>query len=98
MSALLDICARLAAQADHVGTSDRGLEIKLSDGVSVVFLSDPDAGGFCAGGITENADPTMKKQLTAEMASLGRPLFIIDPDKGDGVAELTRLYAKGKQA
>lgn len=55
-------------------------------------------GGFCAGGVTENADPTMKKQLKAEMASMGRPLFFIDPDKGDGVAELTRLYAKGKQA
>ena len=88
----------MAAQADHVGTSDRGLEIKLSDGVSVVFLSDPEGGGFCAGGITDDADPTMKKQLKAEMASMGRPLFFIDPDKGDGVAELTRLYAKGKQA
>ena len=40
----------------------------------------------------------MKKQLSAELASLGRPLFFIDPDKGDSVAELTRLYAKGKQA
>ncbi len=89
--------ARGTGQADNVATSDRGLEIKLSDGVSVVFLSDPE-GGFCAGGITENADPTMKKQLTAEMASMGRPLFFIDPDKGDGVAELSRLYAKGKQA
>ena len=55
-------------------------------------------GGFCAGGVTDNADPSMKKQLTAEMASLGRPLFFIDPDKGDGIDELTRLYAKGKQA
>ena len=97
MSALLDICARLAAQADRVATSDRGLEIKLSDGVSVVFLSDPE-GGFCAGGVTDDADPSMKKQLTAEMASLGRPLFFIDPDKADGVAELSRLYAKGKPA
>lgn len=94
----MKICDLLTAQADRVATSDRGLEIKLSDGVSVVFLSDPDAGGFCAGGITENADPTMKKQLTAEMESMGRPLFFIDPDKGDGVDELSRLYAKAKPA
>ena len=98
MSDLLTLCARLAAQADHVATSDQALEIKLSDGVHVYFLSDPERGGFCAGGITENADPTLKKQLTAEMASMGRPLFFIDPDKGDGIDELSRLYAKGKQA
>ena len=96
-SALLKICDLLMAQADHVATSDRALEIQLSDGGNVYFLSDPE-GGFCAGGITDDADPSMKKQLTAEMVSLGRPLFFIDPDKGDGVAELTRLYAKEKQA
>ena len=98
MSDLLTLCARLAAQADHVATSDRALEIQLSDGVHVYFLSDPEGGGFCAGGITDDADPSMKKQLTAEMAGMGRPLFFIDPEQADAIAELTRLYAKGKQA
>lgn len=43
-------------------------------------------------------NPELIKTMSAELASLGRPLFFIDPDKGDGVAELTRLYAKAKQA
>lgn len=96
MSDLLTLCTSLTARAAHVATGEH-LEIELSDGGNVFFLSDPE-GGFCAGGITKNADPSMKKQLKAEMASMGRPLFIIDPDKANGVAELSRLYAKGKQA
>lgn len=97
-SALLKICDLLAAQADKVATSDRALEIELSDGGNAVFLSDP-AGGFCAGGITENADPELKKTMSATLASLGLPMFSIPIDKApDCLAEVTRLYEKGKQA
>lgn len=96
MSDLLTLCASLTARAAHVATGEH-LEIELSDGGNVFFLTDPE-GGFCAGGVTDDADPAMKKQLTAEMASMGRPLFFIAPDNGDGVAELTRLYEKGKPA
>ena len=64
---------------------------------SFLIHSDPE-GGFCDGGITDDADPAMKKQLTAEMASLGRPLFSIPVDKAaDCLAEVVRQYEKEKQ-
>ena len=73
------------------------MEIQLSDRGNVVFLSGD--GGFCACGITDNADPELKKTLSAKLASLGLPLHSIAAEKApDGVAEVTRLYAKGKQA
>lgn len=97
MSDLLNLCAKLMAQSCHVATLERGLEIALSDGGNVYFLSDPE-GGFCAGGVTDDAAPELKTWIRAEMASLGRPLFFIDPDKADGVAELARLSNKGRQA
>ena len=62
MSDLLTLCASLTARASDVATSDRALEIQLSDGGNAVFLSDPDKGGFCAGGITDDAPPELKKR------------------------------------
>ena len=39
------------------------------------------------------------KTLTAKLASMGLPLLSIAAEKApDSVAEVTRLYAKGKQA
>ena len=85
-----------AAQAAHVATSERGLEIELSEGGRVFFISDE--GGFCAGGVTDDADPELIKTMSATLASLGLPLHSIAAEKApDGVAEVTRLYAKGKQ-
>ena len=87
----------MAAQADYVATGKRAVEITMSDGVHVYFLSAE--GGFCACGITDNADPELIKTLGAKLASLGLPLHSIAAEKApDGVAEVTRLYAKGKQA
>ena len=98
MSDLLALCAGLAAGASHVATGVQAMEIELSDGGHVVFLTDPE-GGFCAGGITDDAGPEMIKTLTAAMENLGLPLYSFPAEKAaDGVAEVTRLYAKGKQA
>ena len=64
---------------------------------SFLIHSDPE-GGFCAGGITDDAAPAMKKQLRAELASLGLPMFSIPVDKAaDCLAEVVRQYEKGKQ-
>ena len=99
MSDLLALCAGLTARASDVATGERAMELTLSDGGHAVFLSDPDKGGFCAGGITENADPELKKTMSATLASLGLPMFSIPIDKApDCLAEVTRLYEKGKQA
>lgn len=43
-SALLTLCAGLTARAAHVATDKRAMEIQLSDGVNVYFLSDPEGG------------------------------------------------------
>lgn len=99
MSDLLTLCAGLTARASDVSTGDRAMELTLSDGGNVVFLSDPDKGGFCAGGITDDADPELKKTMSATLASLGLPMFSIPIDKApDCLAEVIRQYEKGKQA
>ena len=98
MSDLLTLCASLTARASDVSTDKRAMEIELSDGGKAVFLSDPDKGGFCAGGITDDAPPELKKTMGATLASLGLPMFSIPADKAtDGVAEVIRQYEKGKQ-
>ena len=98
MSDLLTLCASLTARASHVATGERAMEIALSYGGNVVFLSDPE-GGFCAGGITDNAEPELIKTLGAAMASLGLPMFSIPAEKApDDIAEVTRLLEKKKQA
>ena len=73
--------------------------MRIVDCVGFFLIHSDPAGGFCAGGITENADPSMKKQLKAEMASMGLPLLSIAAEKApDSATELSRLYEKGKQA
>lgn len=90
MSALLDICARAA-----LDTGTRAMELTMSDGVHVYFLSDE--GGFCACGITDNADPELIKTLGAKLASLGLPLHSIAAEKApEGMAEVKLLYRFGK--
>ena len=75
------------------------MEIALSDGGNVVFLSDPKRGGFCAGGITDNAEPELIKTLGAAMENLGLPLFSIPAAKAaDGITEVARLLEKEKPA
>ena len=97
MSDLLKLCAGLTAGAAHVATGVQAMEIELSDGGHVVFLTDPE-GGFCAGGVTDDAGPEMIKPLRAAMENLGLPLFSFPAEKAaDGVAEVTRLYAKAKR-
>ena len=95
---MLDICASLTARAAHVALGARAMEIELTDGGNVFFLTDPERGGFCAGGITDNAAPELIKTLGAAMENLGLPMFSIPADKAtDGVAEVTRLLEKKKQ-
>lgn len=99
MSDLLTLCAGLTARASDVSTDKRAMQIELSDGGNAVFLSDPDKGGFCAGGITDNADPELIKTMSATLASLGLPMFSIPVEKAtDPLAEVIRQYEKGKQA
>lgn len=98
MSDLLTLCTSLTARAAHVATGEH-LEIELSDGGNAVFLSDPDKGGFCAGGITDDAPPELIKTMSATLAGLGLPMFSIPIEKAaDCLAEVARLYEKGKQA
>ena len=98
MSDLLTLCASLTARASHVAPGARAMEIELTDGDNVFFLTDPE-GGFCAGGITDNAAPELIETLGAAMENLGLPMFSIPADKAtDGVAEVTRLLEKNKQA
>ena len=42
------------------------MEIELSDGGNVFFLTDPERGGFCAGGITDNAAPELADLADAD--------------------------------
>lgn len=99
MSDLLTLCASLTARAAHVATGERAMEITMSDGIHVFFLSDPDKGGFCAGGITDDAPPELIKTMSATLASLGLPMFSIPVEKATAcLAEVIRLYEKGKQA
>lgn len=97
MSDLLTLCTSLTARAAHVATGEH-LEIELSDGGNVFFLTDP-KGGFCAGGITDNADPELKKTLGAAMEKLGLPMFSIPIEKApDSLADVARLLAEREQA
>lgn len=66
MSALLNLCAKLTKS--QVSTSDKALEIELSEGGRVFFIRSGEY-GFCACGITDDADPDMKKELDSELAS-----------------------------
>lgn len=98
-SALLTICELLTAEASDIVSGDLALEIALSDGGNAVFLSDPERGGFCAGGITDNAAPELIETLGAAMEKLGLPMFSIPVEKAtDPLAEVIRQYEKGKQA
>lgn len=65
MSALLNLCAKLTKS--QVSTSDRALEIELSEGGRVFFIRS--GYGYYACGITDDADPDMKKELDFELAS-----------------------------
>ena len=63
-------------------------------GAMLFFSSDPE-GGFCAGGITDNAAPEMKTWMGAEMAKLGLPMFSTPIEKAaSGLADVARLLEK----
>ena len=99
MSDLLTLCDKLTAR-NPLSTSkwkwDKALEIVLDEGGRVFFIRS--GLGACACGITDDADPDLKKELAAELATrdldtIAR-LFIIDeddPDVSDGIEELKRL-------
>ena len=95
MSDLLTLCDKLTARNPQESTSwDRALEIVLDEGGACFFIRSGRYPGACACGITDDADPDLKKELDAELATRGLRLFIIDeedPDVSDGIEELERL-------
>ena len=86
---------------------ESGVAITLTDESHLFFFSDM-SGGLIACVATEDAKPELIDQLLtpeliktlgAKLASMGLPLHSIAAEKvPDGVAEVTRLYEKGKQA
>lgn len=77
---------------------ESGVAITLTDESHLFFFSDM-SGGLIACVATEDAKPELIKTLGAKLASMGLPLHSIAAEKvPDGVAEVTRLYEKGKQA